>query len=267
MHRRQFLSSAAAAAITLPIAGCMRSAVAPLAPTPAPAAPGAAGSGDAGLNALFERIFQEQVRSSPTFATQLGLDKGELAPLKSQLDTRPQRQARLEEIARTRRFIGWLDAVPEASLSPSAALNREVILWDLRTGGVGPERFDVDNPQSPYVITQQDGAYFSTPDFLHSAHTIESAADAEEYLSRLSQFATVLDNETVEQQRQAARGFLAPGWSLDLALEQMRKLRAPAPRRQLHDRVARRPRRREEHSRQLARASGRRARPPGVPRA
>ena len=43
-----------------------------------------------------------------------------------------------------------------------------------------------------------------------------------------AQFATVLDNETAEQRRQAARGFLAPGWSLDLALGQMRELRAPA---------------------------------------
>ena len=108
------------------------------------------------------------------------------------------------------------------------------MLWDLKTGNVGPERFDISNPQSPYLISQQDGAYFSIPDFLTSAHTIENAADAEAYLSRLAQFATVLDNETAEQRRQAARGFLAPGWSLDLALGQMRELRAPAAGRQ-HD--------------------------------
>src|SRR5213078_2424550 len=51
------------------------------------------------------------------------------------------------------------------------------------------------------------------------------AADAEAYLSRLSQFATVLDNDTAEQRTQAARSFLAPAWSIDLALGQMRKLR------------------------------------------
>jgi uncharacterized protein (DUF885 family) len=39
----------------------------------------------------------------------------------------------------------------------------------------------------------------------------------------------VLDNDTAEQRAQAARGFLAPAWSIDLALGQMRKLRAPAP--------------------------------------
>ena len=216
MDRRQFLASGSAAALTLPFVST-------------PLFAQAAGSGDAELNRRFEAIFQEQVRTNPYLATYTGLDKGELAPLKSQLDTRPNRQARLEEIARTNKFVASLESVDPVTLSPAAALNREVVIWDLKTSNVGPERFDVSNPQSPYVITQQDGAYFSGPDFLHSAHTVETAADAEAYLSRLAQFATVLEHETTEQQRQAARGFLAPAWSLDLALNQMRELRAPVP--------------------------------------
>lgn len=217
MNRREFLSTTGAAALSLPFLST--SAIAAR----------AVGSRDAELNAVFERIFQEQVRNSPGFATFLGLDTGELAPLRSKLDLRPTQQARVEEIARTKKFIGWLEAVSENGLSQMAALNREVILWDLRTNNIGPERFDIGNPQSPYVISQQDGAYFSRPDFLHSAHPIETASDAEAYLSRLAQFATELDNETAEQRRQAARGFLAPGWSLDLAMKQIRDLRSPAP--------------------------------------
>ena len=42
-----------------------------------------AASGDAALNALFDRIIQERIATSPEFATQLGLDKGPLAALKS----------------------------------------------------------------------------------------------------------------------------------------------------------------------------------------
>ena len=189
----------------------------------------AAGSGDAALNATFERIFQEQVRNSPTYATFLGLDKGELAPLRSKLDIRPTRQARAEDTARTRKFMSWLEAIPETGLTDFAKLNREVVIWDLKTGIIGPERFDIADPEQPYVITQQNGAYFSRPDFLNSAHPIDSASDAEAYLSRLAQFAVELDNDTAEQQRQAARGFIAPGWSLDLALKQMTELRSSAP--------------------------------------
>ena len=220
MERRDFLRTGGAA-LCLPL----------LSPSAAQALvlQAAPGSGDTALNDVFERIFQEQVRTSPTYATFLGLDKGDLAPLRSKLDTRPVEQARREEAARTDKFIGWLQAVPETGLSEAARLNREVILWDLKTNNVGPQRFDISNPQSPYEVSQQDGSYFSIPDFLHSAHTIDNASDAEAYLSRLAQFATVLDNEAAEVRRQAGRGYLAPGWSLDLALKQMKDLRAATP--------------------------------------
>jgi uncharacterized protein (DUF885 family) len=218
MDRRQFLRTGSAAALSLPFMS-----------TRVVAQTAAAGASDAALNDIFQRIFDEQVRTSPLNATSLGLDKGALAGLRAKLDTRPDQVARREEIARTNKFIGWLEAVPETGLSETAKLNREVILWDLRTSNVGPERFDISNPQSPYLISQQDGAYFSIPDRLNSAHPIDNASDAEAYLSRLEQFATVLDNETTEQRRQAARGYLAPGWSLDLALKQMKELRASSP--------------------------------------
>ncbi len=220
MDRRQFLMAGGAAICGPMLVGGPASALALVQQ---------GSSGDAALNALFEQIFQEQVRTSPLGATFLGLDKGELAPLRSRLDTRPVAEARREEARRTEKFIGWLENVPEASLSEAAALNREVVLWDLRTSNVGPTKFDISNPQSPYQVSQQDGAYFSIPDFLHSAHTIDNASDAEAYLARLEQFSTVLDNETAEVRRQAGQGLLAPGWALDLALKQLGELRSPAP--------------------------------------
>ena len=220
MDRREFLTTGAAA-LSLPLLSAN--------PAHALVLQATTGSGDAALNDVFERIFQEQVRTSPTYATFLGLDKGELAPLRSKLDTRPVAAARHEEAARTDKFIAWLEAVPEAGLSDPAKLNREVILWDLKTNNVGPKQYGISNPQSPYEVSQQDGSYFSIPDFLHSAHTIDNAADGDAYLSRLSQFATVLDNETAEVRRQADAGFLAPVWALDLALKQMADLRAPTP--------------------------------------
>ena len=188
-----------------------------------------AGSSDARLNALFEEIFQERVRNSPELATQLGLDKGPNADLKSKLETDPAPVARREDLARDRKAIAQLNAISPTSLSEAAKLNREVVLYSLETDTVAPTRWDIDSGQRPYPIYQQGGAYFSTPDFLNTAHTIENAADADAYLSRLSRFATVLDNDTAEQRAQAARGFLAPAWSIDLTLGQMRKLRDVAP--------------------------------------
>ena len=211
MDRRSFLATSATVALL------------PLAESPAFAA--VAKSGDAKLNALFEAIFQERVRNSPELATSLGLDKGPNAALKSKLETDPAPQVRAKDLARNRRAITQLKAISPATLSDAAKLNREVVIYSLETDTVAPARWNIDSAQRPYPIYQQGGSYFSTPDFLNTAHTIDNAADAEAYLSRLQQFATTLDNDTAEQRAEAARGFLAPGWSIDLTLGQMRKLR------------------------------------------
>jgi uncharacterized protein (DUF885 family) len=218
MDRRSFLATGATLALL------------PLTEAPALAAVRARpGSGDARLNALFEQVFQERVRNSPELASSLGLDKGPNAALKSRLDTDPAPVARAKDLARNRRALARLRAIGPATLSDPAKLNREVVIYSLETNTVAPARWAIDSAQRPYPITQQGGAYFDTPDFLNSTHTIDNAADADAYLSRLQQFATVLDNDSAEQRAQAARGFLAPIWSIGLTLGQMRKLRDLAP--------------------------------------
>ncbi|GAO39739.1 hypothetical protein SCH01S_39_00240 [Sphingomonas changbaiensis NBRC 104936] len=181
-------------------------------------------SGDVALNALFERIFQERVATSPELATSLGLDKGPLAALKGQLSpaTAAERQ---RDLQRTQVALAALAKVDRASLSPAAQLNLDVVRYSLETQTVAPGKFQIDSVQRPYPIFQQGGAYFSIPDFLNTAHTIRTSQDCEAYLSRLDAFARVLDEDSEEQRVQAARGFLAPGWSLDLTLGQMGKLR------------------------------------------
>ena len=183
----------------------------------------AAGGGDAAANALFERIFHEAVARSPELATSLGLDRGPGAALKSQLSPRTA-QRRQEDLARVQAALGQLRALDRASLSPANQLNLDVIAYSLEGQTVAPAKFGIDSVVRPYPIFQQGGAYFRTPDFLNTAHTIRSGEDAEAYLARLDAFARILDEDTAEQKAQAARGFLAPAWSLDLTLGQMRYL-------------------------------------------
>ena len=230
MDRRSFLATGATAALL------------PLTEVPALAAVTAkAGSGDARLNAAFDQIFEERVRNSPTLASSLGLDKGLNAALKSKFDTDPAPVARSKTLGRNRRAIAQLQAISPATLSDAAKLNREVVLYSLDNSTVAPSRWNIDSAQRPYPIFQQGGSYFSIPDFLNSTHTIGDAADAEAYLSRLGQFTTLLDNETADQRAQAGRGFLAPQWSIDLTLGQMRKLRdVPAEQNTLVESIAKR---------------------------
>ncbi|HWI76780.1 MAG TPA: DUF885 family protein [Sphingomicrobium sp.] len=221
MDRRQFLSSATAAA-AIPL---VSSAV----PAKAFAAVQAgSGAGDAALNAAFDKIFTETMKDNPGFATSLGLDKGDLAYLRSTFDPKPYDQARREDVAHTQAALALLRPIDPATLSQPAALNREIVVYGLEQNLIAYPKFGISSVQNPYDISQQDGIYFGIPDFLNSTHPVETASDAEAYLSRLSEFAKLLDYETADQRAQAARGYLAPAWSLDLALGQIAKLRNQA---------------------------------------
>jgi uncharacterized protein (DUF885 family) len=183
-----------------------------------------AGSGDAALNALFERIFQQTVQRSPEQATSLGLDKGENAALKGRLSPRSLAE-RARVLAQTKAALAELAAFDRSTLSPAAKLNLEVVTYSLTNQTTAPQRFGLDSAIRPYRIFQQGGAYFSVPDFLNTAHTINTREDAEAYLSRLEAFAVALDQDSAMQRIEAARGYVAPAWSLDLTLGQMAKLR------------------------------------------
>lgn len=211
--RRSFVASAGAATAFAAHSGLARAAV--------------AGGEDARLDALFTRIFNEQMMLSPTYATSLGLDKGAMASLRYKLgdNSAAGRQA---SVAQTRKALTDLARVDPARLSPAMKVNFDVVRYQLERRLDGP-RLGVDSPQSPYRITQRSCAAFSVPDFLDSTHPMETTADAEAYLSRLAGLRTQIDNDIAEQREQASRGLLAPAWSLDLALVQLRKLRAPEP--------------------------------------
>ncbi len=213
IDRRQFMASGSAAALALAAEPVL--------------AKGKSMGGDARLNAVLDAVFQDGIARSPEAATSLGLDKGKLAHLRGQLSpaTAAERQA---DLARDRRWRARVEAVNPAGLTAAGKRNRALALYMMDQRITAPARFELDSVQRPYRIFQQGGAYFRVPDFLNSQHPVTTVDDAEAYLSRLSAFAGRLDEDTAEQRAQSERGFTAPGWSLDLTLGQMAKLRGPA---------------------------------------
>lgn len=184
----------------------------------------APGDADAALTALFDRIFKDTLALSPESVSSLGLDKGDWVGMKSLLDDRTEAGV-AASVAQTKQALADLAKVDRAELSNANRLNLDVVNYQLETRLDSP-RLNVDSVQRPYRLYQQGGAYFSLPDFLDSRHTIETAADAEAYLARLALVGKALDEDSAEQKAQGARGLIAPGWSLDLTLGQMQKLRA-----------------------------------------
>jgi len=212
MDRRDFLLSSAALTLA----------------SMAPRAFAATGETTPALDAAFETIFNMQVDDSPETATSLGLDKGARAAMKGKLDDRSL-QAVKDDLAQNRKALAMLDSLKGKPLTDRDQLNYDCIRQSIERNMIQAQKYDLAGIALPYRIYQQGGAYFDLPDFLNSAHVIATKDDCEAYLSRLSAFATALDQDSDVQAAYAARGYLAPAWALDLSLGQMHALRDPRP--------------------------------------
>jgi uncharacterized protein (DUF885 family) len=213
LNRRALMLSAAAAGVS----GCAGGGI--RAPSQATGA-GAGGSAAPQLNALLEQFAREVLAESPETRTSLGLDKGEFAPAKTQLDDRSD-EAVSRRIAQLESRGRRLREVPRTQLSGPAAVNYDVVAYNLESDA-RLARFR----RQDYVVTQLSGAYQSIPDFLDTQHSIETPADADAYLSRLSGFARAIDQETERLNLSARAGTIAPDFVLDKTLTQLRALRS-----------------------------------------
>jgi uncharacterized protein (DUF885 family) len=228
LSRRELLSSTAvaAAATVLPLA-----AFAEAAPPPP----------DPKLAALFDAFFQEGLRRNPEGATLLGLDTGANADLRSKLRDESaagiaaSKAQNAEQLAKLRTF----DA---SKLSPADKLNYDTVLYT-RESNAAVAAFDFGGTgfgPSPYIVSQLTGSYQSVPDFLDTKHRIETAADADAYMARLTGFAEQLDANTDRMRHDAGLGIVPPDYILDLTLTQLNTTLKPADQSLLVTSIARR---------------------------
>jgi uncharacterized protein (DUF885 family) len=181
------------------------------------------------LAALFDSLFNEQLRQNPESATLLGLDKGPNADLRAKLSAADD-AARAAARALTQSQLARLQAFPRAGLSDTDRLNLDVVTYTRRsTADVQKFNFggNAFGP-SPYVVSQLTGAYQSVPDFLDTKHPIETKEDADAYLARMTAFAKRLDDETARMKHDAGLGVIPPDFILDLTSAQMTALQVPA---------------------------------------
>jgi uncharacterized protein (DUF885 family) len=78
---------------------------------------------------------------------------------------------------------------------------------------------------TPYVVSQNTGAYVELPDTLENHHDVANAADAEAYLARIEGYARAIDGETARLAADQAQGALLPGFLNDIAVRQLRGMR------------------------------------------
>ncbi|MEO6154082.1 MAG: DUF885 family protein [Croceibacterium sp.] len=204
MYRREFLGGASAAALALTLDAQVAHAQT---------------SGDAKLRDVMDQILADDLQRNPETATSLGVDKAALAPLHYRLG-KYGKAGDLAGFVAARAMRAKVAAIAPGSLSERWQVRRAVVL-DMLDQRLVSEPFRISSVGAPYRLSQQDGAYFSIPDFLDSTHPVQTLEDAQGYIDRLAAFPGALDEQSDAQREEAARGFLAPAWSLDLVKKQI----------------------------------------------
>ena len=161
----------------------------------------------------------------PETATSLGLDTGVHSGLRASLEDRSVAgQSAVAGLVRG--HLARVEAVPDAGLDPVTRTSLAVVKSAYRTAldGFALPYGDITVGSwrnTPYVVIQNVGSYLDVPRFLDSDHPINTAADAEAYIARLSQFPAVLEGETDRLRATAAQGVIAPQFLIDKAIKQM----------------------------------------------
>jgi uncharacterized protein (DUF885 family) len=164
----------------------------------------AAGSSDARLRTVLDRMYEAQLERNPEEATAAGLDTGINAARKTRLTDRSP-EARRRRLTEARRELQQVTAVPRGRLSAASRIDQDVIRYAL---GREIEELSgyVSSPGAPYAISQLTGAYVSVPDFLDNQHSVKTRGDAESYLLRLNAFGTAIDQDLARQRARPRPG-------------------------------------------------------------
>lgn len=182
------------------------------------------------LTALYERLYDRLIDESPEFATALGLDKDDRAPLKAKLDDRsPAGIKKNHQLYRD--GLAELKKIDASKLSGMDLVNYETFRnpWEGYVKAYHTFSYGLHSWPEPHPVTQLSGSYRSVPDFLINQHAIAGAADAEAYLARCADFAVQLDNETGRIKADHANGIIPPDFVIDRTLGQFDRIWGPAP--------------------------------------
>jgi len=202
--------------------------------TALPAFAQTAGGSDTRARLLLDAIADEILTDFPETAAGLGIDNGPRAALHGRFGDRSH-AADAKRAARCTQRLAQLRAFDRRGLSQSVALDLDVCQsaheladegWKtMPVGDVAIFNSNNSYRSTPYVVSQNTGAYVELPDTLENHHDIASAEDADTYLSRIEDYAHALNGETGRLITDQARGAILPGFLIDIAMKQLSGMR------------------------------------------
>lgn len=213
MHMtRRLMLGATTAGVALAAAGCSR-----------------ATGGATELHAMLDQLSIDLLRESPEGSTSLGVTEEQAGGRYIDRLADASREGFRRNRAIAERAIETLGTIDRNRLEGQDVVTYDVVLTSMQNA-VDASRFEFGGgAQSPYVVTQLGGAYTQQPDFLASRHPVTTRDQTEAYLTRLREYARVLDQESAMIAEDAGNGMIPPDFCIDGAVTQLRGFAQTAP--------------------------------------
>lgn len=184
----------------------------------------ASSTGRAPLDAFFTRFTDEWVRGNPDLATSSRYFSGEEQnQLEQQLTPRTRAYA-LERIELAKRGLAELAKFERGRMTDSQRVSAELMQWQLETIVAGEAFLDFDFP-----LDQFNGANVGLVETLTLRHPLAQPQDAVNYVTRMTQIGTRMDEAISEARRLAAKKMVPPRFIVQSTLSSMRAFSDVAP--------------------------------------
>jgi uncharacterized protein (DUF885 family) len=205
--------------LSLALAVAVASPACFLAPLPAAAQEQPAATEAERLHKWFEEKFEEQLQFDPLWLTSLGRrdrygDLGDFSIEAADWQL-AWHKATVEEMEREFDYD---------KLGPQDRLSYDLWKYEYESAARAAKWRGHD-----YIFTQMQGMHSSLPSQLISMHRVETPADMEAYISRVSQFERAFDQLTERAEANAARGVRPPYFAYDFVIAEAKKLIEGAP--------------------------------------
>ena len=181
------------------------------------------------LSAILDRASVDFLRESPEFATSLAISEEQAGGRYMDRLSDASKEGLLRQRQIGERALAELRALDRATLEGQDGVTYDVVVTAIGNNVEAAGFESGGGATAPYVVTQLTGAYTGIPDFLASQHPVTNREQADAYLTRLSAYARVLDQESVRIADDAAAGVIQPDFTIDGAVHQLGGFAGTAP--------------------------------------
>ena len=177
-----------------------------------------------GVDAFFARFADEWVRANPDLAASSRYFSGEEQSRLEQQLTPRTRAYRVERIKLARRGLSDLQKFDRNRMTDSQRLSADLMQWQLQSIVDSEAYLDFDFP-----LDQFNGANVGLVEALTLRHPLVEPTDASNYIARMKQIGTRMDEAVSEARQLAAKKMLPPRFIVQTTLKSMRTFSDAAP--------------------------------------